>query len=68
MKGDDNLNQDILRQRTKAFVETLNLPISRLAKSVGFERSTYYRWIKGEFDLGERRGKAIDEYLKKFGF
>lgn len=62
------VNQDSLRNRTKTFVETLNLPISRLAKSVGFERSTYYRWVKGEFDLGERLSVAIDEYLKKFGF
>lgn len=62
------VNQDSLRNRTKTFVEILNLPISRLAKSVGFERSTYYRWVKGEFDLGERLSIAIDEYLKKFGF
>lgn len=62
------MNQDSLRNRTKTFVETLNLPISRLAKSVGFERSTYYRWVKGEFDLGERLSIAIDEHLKKFGF
>lgn len=62
------VNQDSLRKRTKTFVEILNLPISRLAKSVGFERSTYYRWVKGEFDLGERLSIAIDEYLKKFRF
>ncbi len=62
------MNQDILRKRTKEFMEELKLPISRLAKSIGFERATYYRWIKGEFDFGEARANALDAYLRRFGF
>lgn len=62
------MNQDILRKRTKEFIETLKLPISRFSSVIGIERSTYYKWIKGEFDLGEKRTAIIDEYLKRFGF
>lgn len=62
------MNQDVLRQRVKHFMETLTLPISRFAGLIGFERSSYYRWIKGEFDFCEKRALQIDEFLKQFGF
>lgn len=62
------MNQDLLRERTKNFINELNLPISRFAKTIGFERSTYYRWIKGHINFGEQKVKAIDEYIGRFGF
>lgn len=62
------MNQNKLRERTKQFVDELKLPISRLAKTIGFERATYYRWMKGEFDFGEARVEALDKYLRRFGF
>lgn len=68
MKGGDIVNQDKLRKRTAEFIDTLKLPISRFSKVIGIERSTYYKWIKGEFDFGERRVSIVDEYLKRFGF
>ena len=68
MKGNDDLNQNLLRKRTSEFMSTLNLPISRFAKVVGIERTSYYKWIKGNFDFGERRAAAVDEFLKRFGF
>ena len=49
-------------------METLKLPISRFSKVIGIERSTYYKWIKGEFDFGERREAIVDDYLRRFGF
>lgn len=63
-----NMNQETLRKRTKKFMEELRLPKSRLAKTLDFERSSYYKWINGDFDFGERRAAALDDYLKKFGF
>lgn len=62
------MNQDLLRKRTEKFMKTLNLPISRFAKVIGIERSTYYKWIKGNFDFGERRAAIVDEFLSRFGF
>lgn len=62
------MNQNELRNRTKRFVAELKLPISRLAKTIGFERATYYRWMKGDFDFGEARAEALDKYLRRFGF
>lgn len=62
------MNQKILRERTERFLKTLGLPISSFAKSIGIDRSTYYRWKNGEFNFGERRYYTIDEYLKKYGF
>lgn len=62
------MNQDYLRKRVKEFMETLKLPISRFSKVIGIERSTYYKWIKGEFDFGERRKAIVDDYLRRFGF
>lgn len=50
------------------FVETLHLPISRFARVIGFERGTYYKWVKGELNFGEQKCLLIDEYLKRFGF
>lgn len=61
------MNQDYLRRRVKEFMETLKLPISRFSKVIGIERSTYYKWIKGEFDFGERREAIVDDYLRRFG-
>ena len=62
------MNQNELRKRTENFMRTLNLPISRFAKNIGIERSTYYRWIKGEFDFGEHRAVIVDEFISRFGF
>lgn len=62
------MNQNELRNRTKRFVAELKLPISRLAKTIGFERATYYRWMKGDFDFGEARAEVLDKYLRRFGF
>lgn len=62
------MNQDLLRKRTEMFLRTLNLPISRFAKVIGIERSSYYKWKKRCFDFGELRAAKIDEYLSKFGF
>lgn len=62
------LNQDALRRRTSKFISELNLPISRFAKCIGFDRTSYYKWMKCDFDLGEIKAEKIDEFLKRFGF
>ena len=62
------MNQNELRKRTLVFLEKLNLPISRFAEANGFQRETYYKWIKGVLDFGEKRAEQIDTYLKQFGF
>lgn len=63
-----HINQTTLRERTKEFLEELNLPISRFAKRIGIARETYYRWQKGDFDFSEARAEQIDVYLKRYGF
>ena len=63
-----NVNQNNLRERVSDFRNELNLPVSKFAQAIGFERSIYYRWIKGEFDFGEAKAKRIDEYLRRYGF
>lgn len=62
------MSQNILRERVQAFINELNLPISKFAQAIGFERSIYYRWIKGNFDFGAVKAKRIDEYLRRYGF
>lgn len=62
------MNQNELRERTKRFLEESKLPISRLSKFIGFERATYYKWIKGVFNFCESKAEALDEYLRRFGF
>ena len=61
-------NQNILRERVKVFRNELHLPVSKFAQAIGFERSIYYKWIKGEFNFGELKAKRIDTYLNRFGF
>lgn len=63
-----NINQNALRERTKAFIQELNLPISRFAKRIGIARESYYRWQKGDFNFGEQRAEQIDKYLQRYGF
>jgi len=67
-RGFNDMNQDELRERTKKFIAELNLPISRFARSIGFERATYYKWIKGDFDFGSEKCMRINEHLQRFGF
>lgn len=62
------MNQEQLQKRVKQFIGELNLPISRLAKNIGFDRSTYYKWLKGEKVFSETTLKKIDNYLKTYGF
>lgn len=62
------MSQNTLRERVQAFRNELNLPISKFAQAIGFERSLYYKWIKGEFDFGSVKAKRIDEYLSRYGF
>ncbi len=62
------MNQNLLRECARKFIEELKLPISRLAKSIGIERTSYYKWVRGDFDFGEARAKALDEYIRRFGF
>lgn len=63
-----NQNQNLLRERVKTFKDELNLPISKFAKAIGFERSIYYKWIKGDFNFGAIKAQRIDEYLRRYGF
>lgn len=62
------MNQDLIRERTKRFINEIELPIAKFAKKIGFSRELYYRWIKGDFDFGIEKAKRIDEYLRKYGF
>ena len=62
------MNQNLLRERVQAFRNEIHLPISKFAQAIGFERSIYYRWIKGEFEFGAVKAKRIDDYLRRYGF
>ena len=63
------MNREELRKRAKRFTDELNLPIARFAENVGFDRSTYYKWLKGnEKVFSEKSLKKIDNYLRTFGF
>ena len=68
MKGGFNMNQEELKKRARRFTEELQVPISRFANKVGFDRSSYYRWLKGENVFSEAKLNKIDNYLKKYGF
>ena len=57
------MNQEQLKRRTKRFIEELNLPISRFADKVGFDRSAFYKWMKGGNVFSETTLKKIDNYL-----
>ena len=37
------MNQEELKKRARRFTEELQVPISRFANKVGFDRSSYYR-------------------------
>ena len=63
------MNNELLRKRAKRFINELNLPIARFAKNVGFDRSTYYKWLKGnEKVFSENTLQKIDNYLRTYGF
>ena len=68
MKGGLNMNQEELKKRARRFTEELQVPISRFANKVGFDRSSYYRWLKGENVFSEVKLKKIDNYLRTYGF
>lgn len=62
------INQDALRERVQTFLGELNLPISKFVKNIDIARSSYYRWVVGDFDFSEARAEQIDVYLKRYGF
>lgn len=62
------MNQDTIIDRTIYFLNESTLPISRFARAIGIDRSTYYRWVKHDLNFSEKRLVVIDEFLKKFGF
>ena len=42
------MNQEQLKRRAKRFLDELEVPITKFASKAGFDRSSYYRWLKGE--------------------
>ena len=68
MKGGLNMNQEELKKRAIRFADELQVPISRFAQKAGFDRSSYYRWLKGENVFSEAKLKKIDNYLRTYGF
>ena len=63
------MNQEQLKRRAKRFLDELEVPITKLASKAGFDRSSYYRWLKGEEKVfSETTLKRIDNYLKTYGF
>ena len=63
------MNQEQLKKRAKRFTDELNLPIARFAENIGFDRSTYYKWLKGnEKVFSENTLQKIDNYLRPYGF
>ena len=61
-------NQDLLRERVQKFLNELNLPVSKFVKNIDIARTTDYRGIAKDFDLGEQRATQIDRYLARYGF
>ena len=62
------MNQEELKLRVKKFITEFNQPIAAFARNVGFDRSAYYKWIKGSDVFSEKRLQSIDAYLKKYDF
>jgi len=62
-------NQEQLKRRAKRFLDELEVPITKFASKAGFDRSSYYRWLKGEEKVfSETTLKKIDNYLRTYGF
>lgn len=54
--------------RCRLFVDKSGVPITRMCKRIGMATSTYYRWINGGICISEKKAKAIENYLKGFGY
>lgn len=62
------MNQDLLKTRVEKFISELNLPISRFAKSIGFDRTAYYKWMKGVYNFSAETLQKIENHISKFGY
>ena len=62
------LNQNILRQRVRRFLEELDIPITKFAKKNGFSREAYYKWQREDLTFSDAKAAKIDSYLKMYGF
>lgn len=57
-----------LQKRTRYFMDTVGVPMTRFAKHICLSRQSIYRWLSGDLELSPTTIARIDTYLKTFGF
>lgn len=58
----------MLKDRVKAFVQELDMPITGFCRKVEISTATYYKWVQGKLNLSKSTEQRIDEYLTRYGF
>ncbi len=56
------------KERSKSFIASLSLPVSRFCKNVSLSETSFYRWQNDDLKLSAETTARIDSFLKRYGW
>lgn len=63
-----NVMSDDLKKRCKTMIETTEVPVSKFCRRIGISPTAYYRWQKGDLNLGEKTLRTIQADLERLRY
>lgn len=57
-----------LQQRTRNFLNELELPVTRFCRKVELSRTPLMNWLNGDAQLSQSSIERIDAFLTRYGF
>ena len=62
------VNQRLMRQRVRCFLNEIGMPITKFCERVSIGRTTYYEWMDGDYDLKSYVIDRMDQLLARFNY
>lgn len=62
-RGENQMSNEELRKQVKLLKAFQNITYSELASYLEIKQSSFYSWLKGQYNLGEERQKQLYEII-----
>lgn len=62
------MGNNLLKTRTKTFLEEFGIPVTAFARRAGISESSMRHWLGGTIELSEKSLDKINVYLAKYRF
>ena len=62
------VNQRLMRERVRCFLNEIGMPITKFCEQANFGRTTYQEWMDFDYDLKSYVIDRMDQLLARFNY